>query len=215
MMTDLRLMMLRVPTMEQAHSTFDSLGFALDETRSTCILGNVQVDISSSDSGPYGFTTWKFSGERSGKVRLDPNVLPPTYFHSVKKTPVPDTHINGVTAIDRVVVMVPSLPSAVAGLESFVGIRRLKLTNIRGVQTAFMKAGKVTLELLEIRQCSRPFIWGLAFRVTDLDATLKTITRSGGTVSEPTKALQGGRIATTAPDACFGVSLAFTEPAST
>jgi len=130
-------------------------------------------------------------------------------------------HPNGVARIDHVVLMSPDLDRTVADLRSDgFELRRIREGETPGGSTrqAFFRVGEPILEVVQApegtsvaRDPDRPArLWGLAFRVEDLEQTASTL---GDLVWTPRDAVQPGRrIATLRPEAGLGPAIAFMTP---
>ncbi|HEX6584585.1 MAG TPA: VOC family protein [Thermoleophilaceae bacterium] len=130
-------------------------------------------------------------------------------------------HPNGVATIDHVVLMSPDLDRTVDELRSQgLDLRRIREGETPGGSTrqAFFRLGEPILEVVEApegtgvaRDPDGPArLWGLAFRVDDMDATASAL---GGLLGTPRDAVQPGRqIATLRPEAGLGPAIAFMTP---
>ena len=125
---------------------------------------------------------------------------------------------NGVVAIDHVVAFTPRLERTRAALEAAgLDFRRLREEPPPGGggHQAIFRLGEVILEVVQAppgsRVAERPDgparLWGISFRVTDLDATVASL---GELAGEPRDAVQEGRrIATLRREAGLGPAVAF------
>jgi catechol 2,3-dioxygenase-like lactoylglutathione lyase family enzyme len=130
-------------------------------------------------------------------------------------------HPNGVGRIDHVVLMSPDLDRTVEDLRADgFELRRIREGETPGgsMRQAFFRIGEPILEVVEApegtsvaRNPDGPArLWGLAFRVEDLDQTAATL---GDLVGTPRDAVQPGRrIATLRPEAGLGPAIAFMTP---
>lgn len=106
-------------------------------------------------------------------------------------------HACGVTRVDHVVYAVRDLDSAINALNAVLGIeprRRFHPRGPQGPEMAFYRVGEAFIEV--VATGSAPALIGLALWSPDLDYTVAQIRSHGGPVSDPTDAVQGGRIAT-------------------
>ncbi|MCU4182784.1 VOC family protein [Acidiferrimicrobium sp. IK] len=127
-------------------------------------------------------------------------------------------HPNGVIALDHVVVSTPDLDRTVQAFEAAgVALRRIRELGPaeRPRAQAFFKLGDIVIEVVGALRDSRPGpagFYGLAFTVSDLDATGRYL----GSALRPAKdAVQAGRrIATLDPGAGSTVAIAFMSATS-
>ena len=144
-----------------------------------------------------------------------------TLGNGAPAAPAAAPHPNGVVRIDHVVLMSPDLDRTVEELraEGF-DLRRVREGETPGGSTrqAFFRVGEPILEVVQApegtsvaRNPDGPArLWGLAFRVEDLDQTTSTL---GDLVGAPRDAVQPGRrIATLRPEAGLGPAIAFMTP---
>ena len=130
-------------------------------------------------------------------------------------------HPNGVVRIDHVVMMSPDLDRTVEDLRADgFDLRRIREGETPGGSNrqAFFRLGEPILEVVQApdgtsvaRNPDSPArLWGLAFRVDDLE---QTASRLGDLVGTPRDAVQPGRrIATLRPEAGLGPAIAFMTP---
>lgn len=200
-----------VPELPAAASALGRIGFDVDPSAKLSV-GEVDFEFLEADSPETGLRAWAFSGDRDEGVRFDPTTLPPTELRTRVSPPHPETHPNGVYKIDHVVAMVPRLETSVAGLEEHVGAECRRRGEVRGLPAAFLRAGEVVLEVIEMRNLDGPRLWGTAFTTGDCDKTVAVIRERGGKVTDPDRAIQGGRMAQ-CPGDVLGMTVAFLEPA--
>jgi hypothetical protein len=130
-------------------------------------------------------------------------------------------HPNGVARIDHVVLLSPDLDRTVEELRADgFELRRIREGETPGGSTrqAFFRIGEPILEVVQApegtsvaRNPDGPArLWGIAFRVEDIDATASAL---GDLLGTPRDAVQRGRkIATLRPDAGLGPAIAFMTP---
>ena len=130
-------------------------------------------------------------------------------------------HPNGVARIDHVVLLSPDLDRTVDELRSDgFELRRIREGETPGGSTrqAFFRVGEPILEVVQApdgtsvaRNPDGPArLWGIAFRVEDMDATASAL---GDLLGTPRDAVQPGRkIATLRPEAGLGPAIAFMTP---
>jgi hypothetical protein len=128
---------------------------------------------------------------------------------------------NGVERIDHLVLLSPDLDRTVEELRSDgFDLRRIREGETPGGSTrqAFFRLGEPILEVVQApegtsvaRNPDGPArLWGLAFRVNDLDATAALL---GELLGTPRDAVQAGRkIATLRAEAGLGPAIAFMTP---
>jgi hypothetical protein len=202
---------LSVPSLSDMETAFGNLAFDV-APGGVLQVGALQIRAEEAAAGPFGLTSWTFLGETAEKVRFDGRAAPPTYITSEPPEPVLGSHPNGVNLVDHIVMMVPALAASVGGLEEHVAASLRRKGEIRGLQAAFMRAGSTVLEIIGMPALDAPRLWGIAFRVDDIAKCLTSIREHGGEVGDAQPAMQGGRIASSPPEAAFGVNVAFVEP---
>jgi catechol 2,3-dioxygenase-like lactoylglutathione lyase family enzyme len=193
-----------VPTLEQLEiadepGDWRALGFAVEDD--VCQVSSVLLRLVG--KGPRrGIVGWTL-----GNGEAEPLARAP--------------HPNGVARIDHVVLMSPDLDRTVEDLRADgFELRRIREGETPGgsMRQAFFRIGEPILEVVEApegtsvaRNPDGPArLWGLAFRVEDLDQTAATL---GDLVGTPRGAVQPGRrIATLRPEAGLGPAIAFMTP---
>jgi predicted enzyme related to lactoylglutathione lyase len=116
---------------------------------------------------------------------------------------------NGIAYLDHIVIMVPDLPSAIAGLES-LGLQCKRVRDAgRGRKQAFFRLDQTVLEVVGPSP-DKVGVWGLAFMCGDLDHAVATARAAGLQATEPKTAVQGGRIARVV-EPLSGVAIAYLE----
>lgn len=161
-----------------------ALGFTVDGDGIT--IGRIRCSI--------GGSGWGFD-----EIHSDPSVLGvPT---ATRPAPIPTAHPCGVIAADHIVYTVPNLDFAVDALNAVLGApprRRFHPRGPEGPEMAFYRVGEAFIEVVATGQ--EPALIGLALKTPDLDATVAAMRSSGGPVSDPKPAVQGGRIASVRSD---------------
>jgi hypothetical protein len=197
-----------------APEAWSALGFEVDGD--TCVVDGVRIRLAGSDAGK-GLTGWSLRGvegtELDGLSTTRSDRVPPS------ESPV---HSNGITALDHVVAITPTLDRTVAVLRGAgLDLRRIREepTPAGAPRQAFFRLGATILEVVQeppeaIERgggTDRPaFFWGLAFIAPDLDATVAGL---GDRVSEVRAAVQPGRrIATLRRSAGLSVPVALITP---
>jgi hypothetical protein len=132
-----------------------------------------------------------------------------------------DPHPNGAIGLDHLVAFCATLDRTIPALErAALELRRLREepTPAGAPRQAFFRLAEVILEVIEAPPRSHEQrnpdaasrFWGLAFSVTDLDASARYL---GDRLGEPRDAVQPGRrIATLRREAGLGVAVAFMTP---
>ena len=193
-----------VPTLEQLEiadepADWRKVGFEVED--GACRVSSVLLRLVG--KGPRrGIVGWTLGNGEPSTIRASP-------------------HPNGVARIDHVVLMSPDLDRTVADLRSDgFDLRRVREGDTPGGSTrqAFFRVGEPILEVVQApegtsvaRDPDGPArLWGLAFRVEDLEQTASTL---GDLVGTPRDAVQPGRrIATLRPEAGLGPAIAFMTP---
>lgn len=199
-----------MPDLASASGALTRIGFDVEEDTGVATMRAGAVAFEIEQGEPAGLVAWAFSGATDEQLRFDPTTLPPTTLRSTGPGPSAAPHPNGVSRVEHVVAMVPRLVTTVAGLEEYAGAECRKRGEVKGMPAAFLRAGEVILEVVEVRTLTGPRIWGVAFAVDDCDATVSAIRDRGGDVTDPATAVQGGRIAQ-CPGEVAGATIAFME----
>jgi hypothetical protein len=130
------------------------------------------------------------------------------------------SHANGITKLDHLVLQVSASKATAQIYEKHFGLKgRTSAMNDR--YYAFLKAGTSLLEIVGPAKPAAPAPgektaagritggpWGVAFESTNLDATVAFLRSAGVEVTDPHRAVQGGRI-TGMPSPLGGIQLAF------
>jgi len=189
-------------TIADEPATWAALGFAVEGD--VCRVGGGPIRLAGRDAG-RGIVGWTLTGIASEQLdglstrRADAaSAAAPT--PSVSSAVA---HPNSVTVLDHVVAMTPALDRTVAVLqEAGLDLRRIREepTPAGAPRQAFFRLGEVILEVVQVpeeavERSGGPngpaFFWGLAFKVTDLDATVAAIGEDR--CSPPRPAVQPGR----------------------
>jgi hypothetical protein len=189
---------------------WQKLGFDVSDARLQ--LGRVSVRLQG-DEGARGIVGWSLRNLRSPQL----DGLPTTRSTAALRDRAPE-HPNGVVAIDHVVAFSPALDRTVDALRAAgLDFRRIREepTPAGAPRQAFFRLGAEILEVIQVPERALADaggahgpsrLWGLAFTVSDLDAT---VTQLAGHVSAPRDAVQPGRrIATLRRSAGLGVPVA-------
>jgi catechol 2,3-dioxygenase-like lactoylglutathione lyase family enzyme len=187
--------------------TWAALGFSVDG--GTVWIGTVGIVCSGRELG-RGIVDWTLVSDDG--AALPPLDGLPVWPHPGPSSALPADHVNGVVAIDHVVVSTPDLERTVAAFESAgLECRRRREGAAYGAQRmrqAFFWLGdadgpieqKVILEVVgpeepDTARATEPArFFGLALTVRDLDSTLAFF---GDLMKPPTDAVQPGRRITT------------------
>jgi len=101
---------------------------------------------------------------------------------------------NTVSYLEHIVVMTPSLESAISRVEAIgVPCKRIREAG-RGMRQAFFKLEQTVIEVVAPSP-NRPGIWGLAFMCEDIRRAVEVACTAGLQATEPKAAIQGGMIA--------------------
>ena len=200
-------------TVADAPAAWAALGFELHGE--VCVVGDVRVRMAGADAGK-GLAGWSLrdveSTELDGLATTRSDREPPGR---------PPPHPNGVTQLDHVVVVTPTLERTVGALRAAgLDLRRIREqpTPAGAPRQAFFRLGATILEVvqepdeaIERAGGDHPaFFWGLAFVAPDLEATVAGL---GDRVSEARPAVQPGRrIATLRRSAGLTLSVALITP---
>lgn len=193
-----------MPTLEELEiadepADWRALGFEVED--GACLVSSVRLRLAG--KGPRrGILGWTL-----GEGKAAAGEAPP--------------HPNGVVRIDHVVMLSPDLDRTVGELRADgFDLRRIREGETPGGSTrqAFFRLGEPILEVVQApegtsvaRNPDGPArLWGLAFRVNDLDATGALL---GELLGTPRDAVQAGRkIATLRAEAGLGPAIAFMTP---
>lgn len=180
-----------------------SLGFDVDE-QSNLDIGGVRVRLGAEGEG---ITSWSFRrvnalGSIDGLPTPVPRILRPPPFQ---------THPNGVTSIDHVVVSSPDFQrTAGAFARAGVELKRLQMSE-RG-RLGFRRVGPAILELVQPTEPNgrETHFWGVAVVVINIEELAE---RLGDLLGEIRPAFQPGRrLAELQPSAGLSLRLAFMSP---
>jgi hypothetical protein len=120
-------------------------------------------------------------------------------------------HANGVTEIDHVVMLTPSLEGTIDELDAQgIELRRIREgeTGMGTHRQAFFRVGRPVLEVVEAGECAR--FWGVTFTTADIDATAALLGDKLGRVKDAVQ--PGRRIATIRREAGLGLPVALISP---
>ena len=200
-------------TVADEPAAWEALGFAVEGD--ACVVGELRIHL----AGPHaGERLAGWSLRDIGEVELDG--LPTARSERPPPAAAPE-HPNGLTAVDHVVAMTPTLDRTVTALKRVgLDLRRIREqpTPAGAPRQAFFRLGATILEVvqeppeaIERAGGDHPaFFWGLAFLAPDLDATVATL---GDRVSEVRDTVQPGRrIATLRGSAGLALPVALITP---
>jgi hypothetical protein len=180
-------------------------GFTVDDD-GTCRIGTVRVRLVGRSDGKR---ILRWSLRDATVVGDDVDGLPTEV--STRPPAASARHANGVALIDHIVLITPDTPRTVAALEAAgLPAKRTRETNNYGapmVQT-FFRAGEVIVELIGPADPGGEgptSFYGLAYTVTDLDATKALL---GDALGDPKAAVQPGRRIATLRHKVLGSSVA-------
>jgi hypothetical protein len=194
-------------------AAWSALGFEVDDD--ICVVGDVRIRLAGSDAGK-GLAGWSVrdleSTELDGLATTRSDRRPPG------ESPA---HPNGITAIDHVVAITPTLERTILALQGAgLDLRRIREqpTPAGAPRQAFFRLGATILEVvqeppeaIERAGGDHPaFFWGLALVAPDLDTTVAGL---GDRAGEIRPAVQPGRrIATLRRSAGLTVPVALMTP---
>ncbi len=196
-----------------APPAWSALGFEVDDD--ICVVGDVRIRLVGSGAGK-GLTGWSVRNLET--TELDGLATTRSDRHPPGETPA---HPNGVTVVDHVVAITPTLERTILALQGAgLDLRRIREqpTPAGAPRQAFFRLGATILEVvqeppeaIERAGGDHPaFFWGLALIAPDLDATVAGL---GDRVSEIRPAVQPGRrIATLRRTAGLTVPVALMTP---
>jgi hypothetical protein len=191
-------------------------GFAIDATGGAQV-GTVRLDIVGRAGGP-GLRSWTLAGPdgQDGDVAATVDGLATSLAAWPDDAPAPGDHPNGVRLIDHLVVTTPDLDRTTAALGALGIEPRRDREAGAGRRQRFFRLGESILELIgpaEPGGDGPARLWGLAFTVADLDATVRSL---AGRIGEPKDAVQPGRrIATLHAGDAVSVPVAFMSAGGT
>ena len=165
-------------------------GFSVTGTRLS--VGDVSIEFVEGDGG---IIDWSLT--RVGARSID---------HS-------PAHANGVTEIDHVVMLTPSLERTIEELEEQgIELRRIREgeTGMGSYRQAFFRVGRPVLEVVEADEPVR--FWGITFTTADIDAAAELLGDNLGRVKDAVQ--PGRRIATVRKEAGLGFPVALISPKS-
>jgi len=178
-------------TVADVPAAWSRLGFAVEGN--SLLLDDVRIRMAGAGHGLSGWTLRGIESTELDGLRTWRSDQPPA-----EEAPA---HPNGVTALDHVVAITPALERTVAALQKAgLDLRRIREepTPAGAPRQAFFRLGAVILEVIQeppevvaSKGAERSaFFWGLAFVVSDLEATVAEL---GDRVSEIRTAVQPGR----------------------
>lgn len=167
-------------------------------------VGDVSVRLVGRDRGT-GILGWSLRGV-SSEGALDG--IPTTPSDNAAGDP--DTHANGVTSIDHIVLLSPDLARTVAALAA-IGVqpRRERDGELGGrtIRQIFFRFGSVIIEVVgspTVTGEGPSSLWGITYTVADIDASAAYL----GERTTPIKsAVQPGRRITTLDHRALGMSV--------
>jgi hypothetical protein len=187
-----------------APDVWRDLGFAIEGEDACWVSGlAIRLGVGNRKISGWALRDWHGPDDVDGL---------PTDRSEEPARPTP-THPNGVTALDHLVLMTPDITRTTEAIQAAgLELRRTRDTDQYGApfRQTFFKLGEVVLEVIgpvEPRNDKPTRFYGLAFTVTDLDATAALL---GDRLHPPKDAVQPGRrIATLDRDAGSSVPIAF------
>jgi hypothetical protein len=187
-----------------APEVWAAAGFAVAD--GSCQVGQVRLDLGADGSG---LVAWGLSGVDAGPLDgLDTRVESPTAAR-------PGLHPNGTRLLDHLVVMSHNVGRTRDRLERR-GFEVRRTADMGDRRYTFFRVGEAILELVgpatvDDAESDRPArLFGLAFTVEDLDATVAHLGPLLGAVKDAVQ--PGRRIATLRREAGLSVPVAFMSP---
>jgi catechol 2,3-dioxygenase-like lactoylglutathione lyase family enzyme len=174
-------------------------------------VGGVRLRLAGPDAG-RGLVGWSLRDLRSTGLDGIPTAISERPPAAGREQP------NGVVAVDHVVAFTPDLDRTTAALrDAGLDFRRMREEPTPGgaPRQAFFRLGEVVLEVVQAPEGTRiasdrdspARLWGISFRVDDLDRTASFL---GDRLGAPREAVQPGRrIATLRREAGLGPAVAF------
>ena len=192
-------------TIADPPAAWRDLGFTVDE-EGHVDLGGVRIRLVGSD-GESGITSWAIRyidehGTIDGLATAEPMLHHPPPF---------ETHPNGATGLDHVVVTTPDFDRTRDSLQD-VGIELKRTVEHEGTRLGFVRLGPAVLELVQspYADIQEARFWGLAVVVISLE---EVAARLGDRLGQVRPAVQPHRrIATVAPSASLSTEIAFMSP---
>jgi hypothetical protein len=186
---------------------WEAAGFRVDGD--VAAVGGVRLRLRGRDDGKKGIRSWTLGGAPAdGSIDGMPT-------RAGDLGPAdPGAHPNGAVIVDHAVLATPDVDRTVGELRTWgLEPRRERRTGTYGapMRQVFFRLGEVILELIgpgevEESQRERPArFFGLAFTVTDLDATKALL---GERLGDPKDAVQPGRRIATLRHRDLGLSTA-------
>ena len=190
---------------------WSELGFRIDE--GAALVSGVQHQLGGELKG---IRAWSLRGLPDDVAAIDGFAVDPAPPTSTVAVPAA-AHPNGVIGLDHVVLLTPDLDRTITALEDVgLSLRRTRESATYGtpMKQAFFRLGEVILEVVGPLEASMgdkpPRFYGLAFTVSDLDATASFF---GDRLRPAKEAVQPGRrIATLDKSAGSTVAIAFMSP---
>jgi hypothetical protein len=182
------------------------VGFTVDAV-GNCTIGDVRLVL---EGGDQGLCAWALRGIHSGggvdglATHRATGATP-----AAPDRPADGAHANGVVAIDHVVVTSPDPARTIDALQ-VVGLEPRRTRDLGSMRQTFFRLGPVILELVgpRVPDGDGPArFWGIAFTVSDLDATARLLGNHLGDVKDAVQ--PGRRIASLRKEAGLALPVAF------
>jgi hypothetical protein len=188
-----------------AAEAWRSAGFTVDDD--VCRVGAVRIQLAVDGTG---ITGWTLRGIPQDTADIDGV----TTSWSSNEPGQPETHPNGVTRIDHVVLMTPDLARTTAALQA-VGLDVRRERDAGAFTQVFFRLGEVILEVVGAKEPAPgpAHLWGITFSVDDIDVTAEYL---GDRIGRVKDAVQPGRRITTLRGESIGITpaVAFISPAT-
>ncbi len=171
-------------------SAWAAAGFSM--ASGTVVVGGVAIQFVEGSGGIIDWTLDATTGDVARSLRVQP-------------------HPNGVTEIDHVVMVTPSLERTTDELEKQgIDLRRIREgeTGMGEYRQAFFRVGRPILEVVESRELddAPAHFWGITFATADIDAAAELLGDKLGRVKDAVQ--PGRRIATVRKEAGLGLPVA-------
>ncbi|MEZ6023848.1 MAG: VOC family protein [Hyphomonadaceae bacterium] len=114
-------------------------------------------------------------------------------------------HADGVSALDHIVVRTPDPQRAVALYGGRLGLDLRLDRDVGGRRLMFFRCGDTVLEVAHEPELERDTLWGLCWRVGDIDAAQARLAAAGVNVSEVRIGMKPGTRVFTVRDRSCGV----------
>ena len=180
-------------------AAWSGAGFAIEGSGTQ--TGAVQLEFTAGE----GIVGWRLDSGDAGEIDGLPVAA------TGEATPGAETHPNGVTQIDHLVVFTPDLERTTEAFEG-LGVERRRVREVETddgtLRQGFFRLGEVILEVVEHSkiELGPARFWGITFAVEDLDACAELLGDRLGSIRDAVQ--PGRRIATVRREAGLGLPVA-------